>query len=52
VRDATSVRVAHYLREHGFQTYVVKGGVAAWRRAGYELEPVPHEDRLVLPKFN
>jgi rhodanese-related sulfurtransferase len=51
VREATSVRVAHILREHGFETFVVKGGLSAWRRAGYESEPVPHDDRLVLPKF-
>jgi rhodanese-related sulfurtransferase len=52
VREATSVRVAHYLRENGFQTYVLKGGLAAWRKAGYDLEPVPADDRLVLPRFS
>jgi rhodanese-related sulfurtransferase len=52
VRDATSVRVAHMLREHGFRTFVIKGGFGAWRRAGYDVEPVPPEDRLRLPKFS
>lgn len=44
--------MAHYLRERGFQTYVIHGGLAAWRRAGYDLEPVPPDDRLVLPRFS
>ncbi|MCS6805615.1 MAG: hypothetical protein RMM98_17350 [Acidobacteriota bacterium] len=44
--------MAHILREHGFDAYVVNGGLRAWRRAGYETEPVPHEDRLVLPSFS
>jgi rhodanese-related sulfurtransferase len=44
--------VAHYLNQQGFQVYVVKGGFSAWRRAGYEVEPVPTEDRVVLPKFS
>lgn len=50
-REATSARVAHMLRERGFNAFVVVGGLAAWRRAGLPLEPVPHDDVVKLPTF-
>jgi rhodanese-related sulfurtransferase len=43
--------VAHYLRNLGFNAFVVHGGFTAWRRAGFETEPVPATDRVLLPKF-
>jgi rhodanese-related sulfurtransferase len=29
LREATSVRVAHWLRDRGFEAYAVRGGIAA-----------------------
>jgi len=39
------------LRERGFNAFVIEGGLAAWRRAGHPLEPVPKEDLVKLPTF-
>jgi len=39
------------LREKGFNTFVIVGGLAAWRKAGEPLEPVPQEDVVRLPTF-
>jgi len=44
--------VAHLLREKGFNTFVIVGGLAAWRKAGAPLEPVPKEDLVKLPTFS
>jgi len=43
--------VALQLRETGFNTFVIEGGLAAWRKAGQPLEPVPHDDLVKLPTF-
>jgi rhodanese-related sulfurtransferase len=43
--------VALQLREKGFKAFVIEGGLAAWRKAGEALEPVPHEDLVKLPSF-
>jgi rhodanese-related sulfurtransferase len=51
VREATSARVAHVLREAGFDAYVIVGGLTAWRKAGYETETVPSRDVVLLPTF-
>jgi len=51
VREATSARVAHILREHGFDAYVIHGGLRAWIKAGNLLEPVPSDDLVLLPTF-
>lgn len=51
VRDATSSRVAHLLREKGFSAFVIVGGLAAWRKAGQPMESVPREDLVKLPTF-
>jgi rhodanese-related sulfurtransferase len=51
VREATSARVAHLLRENGFNAYVIVGGLAAWRKAGLPLESVPAHDLVQLPTF-
>lgn len=44
--------MAQILRENGFDAYVIAGGLRAWRRAGYPLEPVPKEDLELLPHFD
>ena len=51
-RDATSAKVAHLLRERGFNTFVLVGGLAAWRKAGEPLESVPKNDLIKLPTFS
>jgi rhodanese-related sulfurtransferase len=51
VRQATSARVAHILREEGFKAYVIHGGLRAWVKAGHPVEPVPSEDMVLLPTF-
>src|SRR5580704_4566701 len=48
-REATSARVAHMLREKGFNTFVIVGGLAAWRKAGEPMEEVPKDDLVKLP---
>jgi rhodanese-related sulfurtransferase len=52
VREATSARVAHMLRQRGFNAFILVGGLAAWRKAGLPLEPVPREDLVKLPTFS
>jgi len=44
--------VAHLLREKGFNTFVIVGGLAAWRKAGEPVEIVPANDLVKLPTFN
>lgn len=50
-REATSVRVARILQQHGFRSSVIKGGLRAWKRNGFPLETVPPEDVIFLPTF-
>jgi len=52
VREATSARVAHWMREQGLRAYVIIGGLRAWTRAGYAVENVPADDLVLLPKFS
>jgi|HubBroStandDraft_6_1064221.scaffolds.fasta_scaffold02498_6 membrane protein DedA with SNARE-associated domain/rhodanese-related sulfurtransferase len=52
VREATSAQVAHLLRERGFSTFVIVGGLTAWRKAGEPLESVPKDDLVKLPTFS
>jgi len=40
------------LRERGFKAFILVGGLAAWRRAGQPVEPVPREDLVKLPTFS
>jgi rhodanese-related sulfurtransferase len=44
--------VAHILREKGFKTFVIVGGLTAWRKAGEPLESVPKDDLVKLPTFS
>lgn len=49
--EATSVRVAHMLRQQGHETFVIQGGLRAWQKAGQPTELVPPEDIVQLPTF-
>ena len=51
-REEKSARVAHLLRQQGFSTFVIVGGLAAWRRAGNPVERVPPTDLVHLPTFS
>jgi membrane protein DedA with SNARE-associated domain/rhodanese-related sulfurtransferase len=51
-REATSARVAHMLRQRGYTARVIEGGLRAWKKAGYPVEPVPLVDVEHLPEFN
>jgi len=52
LREATSARVAHLLREQGFNAFVIVGGLTAWRKAGQPVEVVPNNDLVHLPTFS
>lgn len=51
IRDTTSKRVAHMLKQENCNTQVIEGGLRAWVKAGGELESVPEADIQHLPKF-
>jgi len=51
VREATSVRVAGELDQRGIRVAVIKGGLRAWVKAGFPVEPVPADELAVLPLF-
>ncbi|MGI8959712.1 MAG: rhodanese-like domain-containing protein [Bryobacteraceae bacterium] len=51
-REATSLRVARILQQHGFRSSVMKGGLRAWKRGGFPLETVPPDDVVLLPTFS
>jgi rhodanese-related sulfurtransferase len=40
------------LREQGFNTFVIVGGLTAWRKSGLPLEAVPEADLVKLPTFS
>ncbi|HTT19281.1 MAG TPA: hypothetical protein VMG82_10065 [Candidatus Sulfotelmatobacter sp.] len=44
--------MAHLLRDKGFNTFVIVGGLAAWRKTGGHLESVPKNDLVKLPTFS
>ncbi|MGA2992536.1 MAG: hypothetical protein ABSD88_18865 [Candidatus Korobacteraceae bacterium] len=44
--------MAHLLRKQGYNAFVIAGGLRAWTRGGYPLEPVPAGDLVKLPTFN
>ena len=44
--------MALLLKKNGFNAYVIRGGLAAWRKAGLPLESVPATDMVKLPTFN
>ena len=51
LRDATSVRIAHHLSEHGHNVRVIEGGLRQWLHAGNPTEPVPENEMHHLPRF-
>ena len=51
IRDTTSKRVAHMLKQENCNTQVIEGGLRAWVKAGGELESVPEADIQHLPRF-
>ena len=51
LRDATSVRIAHTLAEHGHKARVVEGGLRSWLKLGAPTEPVPAGEVHHLPRF-
>jgi membrane protein DedA with SNARE-associated domain/rhodanese-related sulfurtransferase len=51
IRDTTSKRVAHMLKQENCRAQVIEGGLKAWVRAGGELELVPASDIQRLPRF-
>jgi len=40
------------MREQGYDARVIVGGLRAWERSGYQVETVPADDLVQLPKFN
>jgi hypothetical protein len=38
--------------DKGFNTFVIVGGLAAWRKAGGQFESVPKNDLVKLPTFS
>jgi membrane protein DedA with SNARE-associated domain/rhodanese-related sulfurtransferase len=51
-REATSLRVARVLQQNGLRSSVIKGGLRAWKKAGFPLETVPADDIVLLPTFS
>jgi membrane protein DedA with SNARE-associated domain/rhodanese-related sulfurtransferase len=55
-RQATSARVARELRTmlegKAVRIAVIKGGLRAWTKAGFPVEPVPAAEMTALPVFN
>jgi membrane protein DedA with SNARE-associated domain/rhodanese-related sulfurtransferase len=51
IRDTTSVRVAHMLKQENCDTKVITGGMKAWIKAGGAVEMVPETDVEHLPRF-
>ena len=51
IREATSARVAHLLREKGVLSAVIQGGLHAWKKAGLPMEAVPANEIAALPVF-
>ena len=39
------------MRANAIDAYVISGGLREWMKAGYEIEPVPKEDLVLLPTF-
>lgn len=52
LREATAVKVARELAEHGIPSAVLEGGLSAWKKASLPLEPVPLDEVVMLPKFS
>lgn len=52
LRDATSVRIAHVMKQRGTKVKVIEGGLRGWVKAGCPTEPVPPDELRHLPRFD
>jgi hypothetical protein len=43
--------VALILREHDYDAWVIAGGLKAWQKAGFPVEPILAADFVQLPRF-
>jgi len=50
-RESTSARVAHQLAQQDCKVKIIEGGLKAWVKGGYPVEPVPAGDVEHLPRF-
>jgi len=50
-RESTSVRVAHMLAQQNCKVKIIDGGLRAWVKGGYPVEPIPVSDIEHLPSF-
>ncbi|HEY0308966.1 MAG TPA: rhodanese-like domain-containing protein [Acidobacteriaceae bacterium] len=51
-RESTSARVAHQLAQRDCKVKIIQGGLRAWEKGGYPMEPVPLSDLAHLPRFD
>ncbi|MDR3734333.1 MAG: VTT domain-containing protein [Acidobacteriaceae bacterium] len=51
-RESTSARVAHQLAQQDCKVKIIQGGLRAWVKGGYPVEPVPPGDVEHLPCFD
>lgn len=50
-RESTSARVAHMLAKQNCTVKIIEGGLRAWVKGGFPLEPVPASEVEHLPSF-
>ena len=50
-RESTSARVAHMLAKQNCKVKIIDGGLRAWVKGGYPVEPVPASEVEHLPSF-
>jgi membrane protein DedA with SNARE-associated domain/rhodanese-related sulfurtransferase len=50
-RESTSARVAHMLAKQNCTVKIIDGGLRAWVKGGYPVEPVPASEVEHLPSF-
>jgi membrane protein DedA with SNARE-associated domain/rhodanese-related sulfurtransferase len=50
-RESTSARVAHMLAKQNCKVKIIDGGLRAWVKGGYPVEPVPASEIEHLPSF-
>jgi membrane protein DedA with SNARE-associated domain/rhodanese-related sulfurtransferase len=51
-RESTSARVAHELAQQDCKVKIIQGGLRAWVKGGFPVEPVPPADVEHLPCFD
>jgi len=50
-RESTSARVAHMLQKQDCKVKIIDGGLRAWAKGGFPMEPVPASEIEHLPSF-